>query len=147
MAPGGVAIVLRCHDIPANTALRLGVPRGTVVIDDVPADGDEITFSFSVTVRPRAGGIDFVGPFVQGRPGERFVYLCWGTRDDAGAWETVMRAKIPLAGITPVLAEKALRSAHAVKATLEMTNARGGPVCASYPPDRITWQVTEQPGV
>jgi hypothetical protein len=115
-------------------------------MDDVPAVGHEIAFAFVVAIRPRAGGIDFGGPFVQGRPGERFVYLCWGTCDESGAWTMVRRAKIPLAGITVTLAERAMRSGQAIETALEMTDARGGPVCASYPPDRIAWRIVPQSG-
>jgi hypothetical protein len=142
---GDIHLAFVCSDLPPGTALRLGIQRGAVVINDVPAEGNAITFSFAVVVRPRAGGIDFGGPFVQGRPGERFVYLCWGTRDEAGAWEMVKRAKIPLAGITPVLADRAERSGRAIEAVLEMTDHRGGPVCASYPPDRMSWRVPDTP--
>jgi hypothetical protein len=144
---GDIHLVFVCRDLPPGEALRLGIQRGTVVIDDVLGEGDEIPFSFSVTVRPRQGGIDFGGPFVQGRPGERFVYLCWGTRDEAGGWEMERRAKIPLVGITPAQAETAGRTGQPIEAALEMTDARGRPVCASYPPDRIAWRVAKQPGV
>jgi hypothetical protein len=141
-----IDIALRCRDFPPDTPLRLGIQRGkTAVIEDVPAVGPEkIVFSFPVTVRPGAGGVDFGGPFVQGRPGGRFVYLCWGwgTRDDAGEWQGVRRAKIPLSGITAPLVEAATRHGAAIAADLDMTDHRGLPVCASYPAERVEWKRT-----
>jgi hypothetical protein len=63
---------------------------------------DALTFEFAVTVDGRLadGRPRFLGPYVQGPPLARFVYLCVGQA--AGQPDSLfsMRVKIPLAGIT-----------------------------------------------
>lgn len=101
------------------------------MVDDVPATaGDEITFH--VPLRLREGG-DWGGPYVQGARGERFVYLCWGERTEAGAWDGFRRAKIPLSGIT------AATPGATVEAHLRLTDARGGPACATLKAPAVEW--------
>src|SRR5262245_14779939 len=48
------------------------------------------------TGSPGAAGIDLRGPYIQGRPGGRFIYLSWGTVDDAGTFTMFRRAKLLL---------------------------------------------------
>ena len=97
-APGGaLTIRLRCRHLPGTrfeerTGVRLGVQRGPDVVDDVAAEADreEVIFDLpvQVAVSPRTGTSDFKGRFVHGKPGERFLYLCWGERR-GDQWEVV----------------------------------------------------------
>jgi len=132
---GERTLLLRCRDLPGTTfdgrtAVRLGVQRGPrEVVDDVPATGNEITFRVPLRVRP---GHDFGGPFVQGRPGERFVYLCWGERGEDGAWDGFRRAKLSLSDVPAV-------PDTVVEARLRLTDAKGGPECGTLRGAAIEW--------
>lgn len=65
--------------------IAAGVQRGATVIDRVPGDASVAAFSIHVEVmRKRDSGLDYRGPFVHGRPVERFVYLSWGRWDRRG---------------------------------------------------------------
>src|SRR5262245_8068223 len=44
----------------------------------IRADASETTWEVDVDVVAREGALDFRGPAVQGKRGERFVYLTWG---------------------------------------------------------------------
>jgi Family of unknown function (DUF5990) len=93
-----------------------------------------ITFDFTVEVveDSSATGFRLRGPPVQGRPGERFIYLCIGTY--AGQVDTPFRrrAKIRLEGISRKLltAVKAKRS-KILEAQFGGTDSKGGPTCAT----------------
>ena len=65
------------------------------------AKGENLQFDFTVRVKPgKDGGPNFLGPFVNGPTGERFVYLNIGT--SAGQLDSVWtrRLKVPLRGIS-----------------------------------------------
>jgi hypothetical protein len=52
-------------------------------------------------------GSDVRGPYIQGRPGDRFIYLNWGSIDD-GRMDMFRRAKLMLADVpSDVLANAA----------------------------------------
>jgi uncharacterized protein YdhG (YjbR/CyaY superfamily) len=74
------------------------------------------------------------GPFAQGPPAGRFVYVCSGTL--AGQAEScwTRRAKVPLTSITWEHVEKALDDPERVlEAAICGTGRDGGPACASVP--------------
>lgn len=109
------------------------------MLNDVPGDAREAVFV--ATVEVRAGGDsapDFGGPYVFGKKGGRFLYLCWGERVD-GAWQGFRRAKIQLGHAPVELWQRALTEGRDVVARLELTDARGGPKCASLKPHEIEW--------
>jgi hypothetical protein len=103
-----------------------------------------ISFDFSVDVVPDASatGFHLGGPAVQGRAGERFVYLCIGAY--AGQLDTPIarRAKVRIEGIQRkhIAAAKAKRGG-----TLEVrfagTDSKGGPACATVPLLGKGWDV------
>ncbi len=109
-------------DMPRIPGITVGVQRGRETVAAVGSDADGAVFEFEVDVR--AG--DFRGPYVHGRPGARFLYLVW-EREGVG----FRRCKL---GLAPELA-----AAPALTATLSLTDAKGGPVCASVRPPQVTW--------
>jgi hypothetical protein len=147
-APGGaLTIRLRCRHLPGTrfeqrTDVRLGVQRGPDVVDDVAAEADreEVIFDLpvQVAVSPRTGTSDFKGRFVHGKPGERFLYLCWGERR-SDQWEGFRRAKVPLRDLNPVLLDRAQRAGAIIETALEMTDRGGGPVSGSFHEGEIAW--------
>jgi hypothetical protein len=106
------------------------------------------SLSFALTVKlglARAdGSFNFLGPYAQGTPDDRYVYVNSGVR--AGQTDTPWerRAKIKLGGIPRELVEAAAGVPHrAVQAHIQGTMRDGGPVCASVPPSAISWQLVK----
>lgn len=98
------------------------------------ARGGDVIFDFSVTVTDnRKDSLpNFKGPFVQGPPASRFIYVdvgtCAGQRDTQ--WSR--RMKIPLQGITWVLIRRAMsKSGHKLLARIPGRGKDGGPNCAT----------------
>jgi hypothetical protein len=94
---------------------------------------------FNFTVRVRDGRCDaapnFLGPFVQGPPGERFVYLDIGlfAGQADSCWSR--RLKIPLRGITWEMIEQVSANSDSVlEAHVPGTGRDGGPSCATVKP-------------
>ena len=81
-------------DLPGATYGYVGIQRGREVIELQPADSATVTWTFEVDVRRTPdGGVDLRGPYVQGRKGDRFVYLSWG-RMESGFLTMYRRAKL-----------------------------------------------------
>jgi hypothetical protein len=122
--------------------VHVGVQREKQVVGLVPGDAAEAVFVIQVTV---VGGdaqdLDFRGPFVHGRRGERFLYLSWGQLAPDGAFAMFRRAKLWLSAVDGQDVARALATGQALEATLALTDARGGPLCASVRPPTIQWQV------
>ncbi|MCU0512605.1 MAG: DUF5990 family protein [Anaerolineae bacterium] len=97
-----LSLVIICHTPPAD-----GPPAQFGLQDKTPAlhpgtplaDGS-LRFAVVLALRPGPGG-DLIpgGPFVHGRPGDRFLYLSLGV-PQAGGWHWLRRLKIPLAGLS-----------------------------------------------
>ena len=79
------------------------------------------------------------GAVVQGRPGDRFLYLNSGTYagDRKSIWSR--RAKVRLSGITASLAKTAARKSGILECHLSGTAKDGGPACASVIPLAPGW--------
>lgn len=93
------------------------------------SDGKDLTFEFTPVIKDNVSDAmtALSGPFVQGRPGERFVYIDIGTF--AGQVDSCWsrRLKIPLAGITM----KMVRAGNALEARVPGTGRDGSPSCAT----------------
>jgi hypothetical protein len=114
-------------------------PNATLL---VPGDAREARWSTDVTVkRPEAGGVDFRGPHVDGRRGDRVVYLSWGAVSDDGAFTLFRAAKLKLADVDPKLIDDADRPGRRLVGRLSLTDRAGGPVCATVRPSLIRWSV------
>jgi hypothetical protein len=144
-----LTLVLHCRNLPGTqcagkTGVRIGVQKGQVVIEDVPADTEEALFTLPLHVRSssQTGQSDYRGPFVQGRVGERFVYLCWGERVGP-TWEGFRRAKLPLRHLGAGLVQKALSTGIPIHVFLDMTDERGGPLTACIKEEVIVWRLDE----
>jgi hypothetical protein len=126
--------------------VHVGVQRHAreEVFNATPGDADEAAFVFDVdAVTTKEGEIDFRGPFVQGKRGERFVYLTWGAVDPDGRFEMFRRAKLRFSDMDPTYVERALTTGAPIEGTLGLTSTRGGPLCASVRPPIIQWRVLE----
>jgi len=96
-------------------------------------DGDVIfDFSLIVSDNRKDGLPNFKGPFAQGPPMSRFIYIDVGTY--AGQKDTPWsrRMKIPLQGITWALINQVVsKPGHALLARIPGTGTDGGPSCAT----------------
>ena len=124
-------------NFPGYSNIHVGVqaknPRGTL-LGLRPADAPSATWTLECSV----DGSDFRGPQIQGRPGERFIYLSWGTVDGDGHFTMFRRAKLMLADVpTDVLA--VATASGTLVGSLGLTDAKGLPLCARVTPPKIHW--------
>ena len=99
--------------------------------------GKDLSFEFTVRVKfgVKNSAPNFLGPLVQGPPGERFIYIDIGTY--AGQTEThwSRRLKVPLRGITSETIDRVLADADSLLETrVPGTGRDGGPTCATVKP-------------
>jgi hypothetical protein len=112
---------------------RRGRPRDLLGL--CPGDAPSVQECLDCEVAPTANGVDLKGPYVQGRPNERFIYLSWGTVDHDGMFTMFRRAKRWLDGIDAGVLEAAGRSGWLV-ARLGLTDAKGHPLRRRAPASR-----------
>ncbi len=142
---------------PASTlALRIIVlrPLAGVALAVQRKDGSRLPpsgkglrsvwFDFDVRVASRAGSPDFLGPFVHGPAGARFVYVNVGTRAGQADSPWDRRAKVPLASLTHALARDATaRPGLLLAAAIAGAGADGTPACATVPLVS-TWRIVRK---
>lgn len=117
--------------------IHVGVQRKNrpqELLDPQRGDADAVTW----TVECAVDGADIRGPYIQGRPGERFLYLSWGTVDDTGTITMFRRAKLMLADV-PAEVLAAATESGVLEARLGLTDATGNPLCARVKPALIRW--------
>jgi hypothetical protein len=130
-----------CYD---NVHVAVQGMRREDVPNAVPGDAAEAVFTFDVDVVTReTGEIDFRGPYIHGKRGERFVYLAWAAVSAAGSFEMFRRAKLHLSSLDAQDIEHALTTSSPIEGSLDLTNAQGGPLCASVRPPLIQWRVLD----
>lgn len=111
--------------------VHVGIQVGREPAELVRADADAATWTTEVNVLPREGGADFRGPAVQGKRGDRFVYLTWGNVGPGGTFTMFRRAKLMLADLHDLL------DADRVVAEVHLTDECGGPRCARLRPPAL----------
>jgi hypothetical protein len=94
----------------------------------------EVSFDFSLTVADNRKDRlpNFLGPFAQGPPTKRFVYIDVGTYAGQKGTPRARRMIVPLHGITWVLIKNVLsRPGQRLLARIPGTGKDGGPNCAT----------------
>lgn len=135
-------------DFPGYENIHVGVQRKDrpdELLGLHPGDAPSASWVLDCTATATADGIEVTGPYVQNRLGGRFVYLSWGTVDDAGVFTMFRRAKLMFADIDPDVLEAAARSGH-LTGRLGLTDAKGQPLCARVRPPQIVWSATDGAG-
>ena len=124
-------------NFPGYTNIHVGVQakkRPDELLDLTPGDAAEAAWTFECSVN----GTDLRGPYIQGPPGGRFIYLSWGTLDGDGRFTMFRRSKLMLADVPADILEAAAKSGLLV-GRLGLTDAKGQPLCASVRPPQIRW--------
>ena len=124
-------------DFPGYSNIHVGVQRKNrrqELLDLHPGDAAMAVWTLDCAV----DGADVRGPYVQGPPGGRFIYLSWGTVDDAGHFTLFRRAKLMLEDVPPDVLDSAAKSGLLV-GSLGLTDAKGNPLCARVRPPQISW--------
>jgi hypothetical protein len=115
-----------------------------------PGDSPAVTWTLDATLASAAdGSADLKGPYIQGPPGGRFIYLNWGTVAEGaggnpgagGAPDTFAlfrRAKLWLDAVPAGVLRDAAAQGTLV-GRLGLTDAKGHPLCASVRPPLIEW--------
>jgi len=106
--------------------------------------GDVRSAKWDVDVRvvpTDEGALDFRGPAVHGKRGDRFLYLTWGDLGADGSFKMFRRAKLMLDRIDDGLVSRAEATGRALVATVDLTDGRGGPRCARVDPPALEWTV------
>ena len=129
-------LVIEGRNLPGRTCgthrdVHVGVQVRREPTELVPADVETARWEVEIEVLDKDGEVDFRGPAVQGRRGERFVYLTWGERP-GDTFEMFRRAKLMLAD---------LPDPHSASATarVDLTDEHGLPRCARLRPPALTW--------
>ncbi|MFI9275410.1 DUF5990 family protein [Kitasatospora sp. NPDC052896] len=116
--------------------------RRDELLDPQPGDAAAVGWTLPCTVAAGLGGVELRGPYVQGSPGERFVYLSWGELAEGGAFGMFRRAKLLLGAVDPAVLAAAVASGRLL-GRLALTDAKGHPLCARVVPPLITWSAAE----
>ncbi|MFC0863965.1 DUF5990 family protein [Sphaerimonospora cavernae] len=128
-------------DFPGYRNIHVGVQRRDrrdELLELHPGDAPAAVWELEATAMVKESGWDLRGPYVQGRPGGRFVYLSWGTVDDAGAFSMFRRAKLWFDAILPDVLDTAVKTGLLV-GRLGLTDSSGQPLCAAVRPPLIEW--------
>lgn len=94
----------------------------------------DVTFNFALKVSDsrKDGEPNFLGPYAQGPPTGRFVYIDVGTYAGQKNTQWSRRMKVPLAGITWEMIRKATsKPGLGLRAKIPGTGRDGGPNCAT----------------
>ena len=130
-------IVLEKPPAGVDFALQKGKGGKYEIVQKQRSGNGDLRFEFTARVdaRARDGGPNLLGPFVQGPPEARFVYIGIGTFAGQTGTEWSRRLKVPLSGISAEMIERSTRDSRVVFETrVPGTGKDGGPNCATVKP-------------
>ena len=104
-----------------------------------PGDAASAVWILQATAAPTPAGTDITGPYIQGRPGGRFICLSWGTVDDG--FTMFRRAKLMLDAVDPATLDATRRYGRLI-ARLTLTDPNGHPLSGAVRPPLITWSAS-----
>lgn len=115
-------------------AMQRGASARADLVQAVARSTDALVFEFEVRADLSAPGKPprLLGPFVQGSPNARFVYVNSGIYAGKQHSTWGRRAKVPLQGITREMIES-LPPGHRLEAAFAGRARDGGPAAASIP--------------
>ncbi len=115
------------QDIQVELQVRDGLEPG------VHEGGTRWVWTTPITLKPLPdGSVDFAGPAVSGKRGERFFYLSWSSRTIHGR-DRFRRTKIQLRELTSDQTAGLLKRGGTITARVSALARDGGPACATVP--------------
>lgn len=125
-----------CHD-----RVHVGLQCRRDPVSLVPGDAGEAVFTLTFRLLTADDGtLDFRGPYVQGRRGDRFFYLTWGNVPEGGEFTMFRRSKLRFADIPEALLRQAAADGSVLRIRLPLTGADGSPRCAAIRPPEVCWE-------
>lgn len=142
----GSDLLLRITVVGPPPGVRFQLQRGRGELEPaVQTTCTAITFEFPLRVARRpTGEPNFLGPFAQGPPASRFIYINSGTLAGQSDSCWTRRAKIPLTSITWALIDQARAANVPLETEIAGTGRDGGPLCASVPLRGGGWRVASR---
>jgi Family of unknown function (DUF5990) len=127
-----VAFRIVVLDPPRGVVFRLQRGRSELVPPSKES-AKALTFDFTLRAEPGSDGLRLLGPFAQGPPAQRFVYVNSGRQaaQAESCWDR--RAKVHLGGVDASLVDQAARSGGVIETRIAGTGRDGGPACATVP--------------
>jgi hypothetical protein len=122
-------IVVEAPPSGVDFALQKGKGSAYEPVQKQRSKGNDLIFEFQPVIRSGvySNGISLTGPFVQGPPRQRFVYVDIGTYAGQSDSQWSRRLKVPLEGITAELAAKG----GVLEVRVPGTGRDGSPNCAT----------------
>ena len=128
-------------DFPGYDNIHVGLQRRAKrdeLLGLTPGDASAAQWTIDCQVTDTEAGRDVRGPYIQGPPGGRFIYLNWVTVDDADNVRLFRRAKLWLDGVQPAVLDEAASTGLLV-GRLGLTDSKGNPTCSAGRPPTIEW--------
>jgi Family of unknown function (DUF5990) len=124
-----IRIILEQPPSGVDFALQKGTGNNYEPVQKQRSHGKDLTFEFHPSLRQDASDsiVGMAGPFVQGPPRQRFVYVDIGTYAGQADSCWSRRLKIPLAGIPA----EVIRTGCVLETRVPGTGRDGGPNCAT----------------
>lgn len=123
--------------------VQVGMQQLKEVEQIVPGNSSHCEFLATVRVNEdKQGNPNFLGPYVFGPTGDKFLYLVWFASLGPHR-EMFRRAKIKLNHLSWKDLRQAETSGQPLVARIVMTDQKGGPVCASLREEQISWELSK----
>jgi uncharacterized protein DUF5990 len=128
-------IILEAPPPGVDFGLQEGHGNNYKTVQTQRSETSDLIFTFIARAKQNAAGEPvFLGPFTQGPPHERFIYLDIGAYAGQKETQWSRRLKIPLSGIDWKMVEQASGSARVLETRVHGTGRDGGPTCGTIKP-------------
>ena len=128
-------IILESPPPGVDYGLQKGSGNDYEVTQKQRSTAGDLRFDFAARVKEgKDGQLVLLGPFVQGPPQDRFVYLDIGTYAGQTDTQWSRRLKVPLRGITWDAVKQASRAGHCLETRVPGRGKDGSPSCATVKP-------------
>ena len=128
-------VALRIVLIDPPSGVLFALQRGKAeIVSPTLSKGKDLAFELTARVQEGKDSPNFLGPFVQGPRGGKFIYVRSGTLAGQADTGWTRRAKVGLQGITRKLIDRATAgSGRVLEARIAGTGRDGGPSCGTVP--------------
>ena len=132
-------LIVRGRDLPGVTVaawsgVHVALQVGRKPVGLVRGDAPDAEWTTTLSLRSGPDGRDFAGAAVQGKRGDRFLYLTWGEVRD-GVFTMFRRAKLMLNDLPADVSDE-----DVVVAELVLTDSKGLPRCARIDGSSVRWR-------